>query len=231
MRFDLEDPSSIRNRRRFRFRYAMAALGLVGGAALMQTSAAAEMELVGTGTFKPPQPELTANVPVGFMFTKSDLASGTWSFAVRYEDRTPDSDPDPYVGRYGGAVRACRLRVGSTTVDLPVDQGEILISDGGLGFPERESIRVQVTSRTPYGVIQVAWVQIHQTATRADLRGGPGLLASDALPRPSLLADLPTDRRFDKYLLLRLDSSTQAQPLLYLSSSTLSVSGSPVATP
>ena len=231
MRLAFEDAPSIRSGRRSWLRHALAALGLLGGAALMQTSAAAEIELLGTGTFKPPQPERTANVPVGFTFTKSDLASGTWSFAVRYEDRTSDSDPDPYVGRYAGAVRAFRLTVGSTTVDLPVDQAEVVISDGGLGFPERESIRLQVTSRTPYGVMRVAWVQVHQTATRMDLRGGPGLLASDALASPSLLADLPTDRRFDRYFLLRVDSPTQVQPLLYLSSSTLSVSGRPVATP
>jgi hypothetical protein len=216
---------------RYAFRGALSAVVLLAGAALANTSAAAEIELLGTGTFKPLVSERMANIPPGLPFSKTDLTSGTWAFALRYEDRTGDSDPDPYVGRYTGAVRSLRVTVGSTTVELPVDRSEIVVSDGGLGFTERESIRLEVTSHTPYGMVRVSWIQSHQTGDRVDLRGSPGLLAGDALPSPSLVANLPTDRRFDRFLLLRVDSPRQLQPLLYLSSSTLAVSARPFAAP
>lgn len=201
------------------------------GAGFAQASAAAEVELIGMGTFKPVPPESMANLPANLPFSKTDLASGTWSFQVRYEDRTADSDPDPYVGRYGGAIRAFRLIVGTTALDLPIDRAELIVSDGGLGFPERESIRIQASAQTALGALQVSWVQIHQTARRTDLRGAPGLLTSDALPAASLLANLPTDRRFDRFLLVRIDSPSQTQPLLYLSSSQLTVLARPVIAP
>ena len=219
-----------RGRRRL-FRRVFTLVSFIAGAAIMQSGVAAEFELAGTGTFKPPSTERFANVPADLPFSKADLASGIWSFALRYDDRTPDSDPDPYVGRYVGAIRAVRLSVGSTNVELPVNQSEIVVSNGGLGFPERESLRMQVTSKTPYGVVRVSWNQIHQTATRMDLRGAPGLLSSDALPVPSVLANLLTARAFDKFFLLRVDAPTQLQPLLYLSSSTLSVTVEAVSAP
>jgi hypothetical protein len=201
------------------------------GAGFAQASAAAEVELIGTGTFKPVSPEGMANLPASLPLSKTDLASGTWSFQIRYEDRKPDSDPDPYVGRYNAAIRAFRLIVGTTALDLPVDRAKLIVSDGGLGFPERESIRIQVSAQTAIGELQVSWVQIHQTAQRTDLRGAPGLLTSDALPPASLLANLPTDRRFDKFFLVRVDSPSQTQPLLYLSSSQLTVLARPVIAP
>ncbi len=202
------------------------ALALSAGAAFVQASAA-EIEVLGLGTFTPPTPDRLANVPADLPFSKADLASGKWSFIVRYEDRTADSDFEPYVGRYGRAIHAFRLTVGSTTIDLPVDHAELIVSDGGLGFPERESIRIETRAQTPYGTIQVGWIQTHQTASRMDLRGAPGLLASDAMPSPSVMAHLPTDRQFDRFLLVRVDSPSQVQPLLYLSSSQLSVSTRP----
>ncbi len=231
MRLDLPHASAVADRRRPSVRRALGVLGLVAAAAFARTSAAAEVELLGTGTFKPPTPERLTNVPADLPFSRADLASGTWSFATRYEDRTADSDPDPYVGRYVGAIRSFRMTVGAVTVDLPVDRAEIIVSDGGLGFPERESIQIQVSSKTPYGVIRVSWTQIHQTTSRTDLRGASGLLASDALPAPSMVANLPSDRPFDRFLLLRVDSPTQVRPLLYLSSSSLSVSSRPVGAP
>lgn len=201
------------------------------GAGIAQASLAAEVELLGTGTFKPLQPESLATLPLNLPFSKTDLASGIWSFQVRYEDHTPDSDPDPYVGRYPGAIRAFRLTVGTTALDLPVDRAEFIVSDGGLGFPERESIRMQASAQTALGTLQVSWVQIHQTAQRTDLRGAPGLLTSDALPPALFLANLPNNRPFDRFLLLRVDSPAQAQPILYLSSSQLTVSARPVIAP
>lgn len=196
-----------------------------------QASDAAEIELLGTGTFRPLRPEDMAKLPVSLPFSRTDLASGTWSFRVRYEDRTADSDPDPYVGRYNGAIRAFRMTVGATSLDLPIDGAQLIVSDGGLGFPERESIRMQASVQTALGALQVSWMQIHQTAQRTDLRGAPGLLTSDALPAASFLANLPTNRPFDRFLLVRVDSPTQAQPLLYLSSSQLTVLARPAIAP
>lgn len=204
---------------------------LLLGAAFAKESAAAEVALIGTGTFKPLPAESLAKLPVNLPFSKTDLASGTWSFQVRYEDRTADSDPDPYVGRYNGAIRALRLTIGATALNLPIDRAELIVSDGGLGFPERESIRMQASVQTALGVLQVSWVQIHQTAQRTDLRGAPGLLTSDALPAASLLANLPNSRPFDRFFLVRFDSPSQEQPLLYLSSSQLNVSSRPVTAP
>jgi len=204
---------------------------LLMGAAFSKTSAAAEVELIGTGTFKPLPAERLAKLPVNLPFSKIDLASGTWSFQIRYEDRAADSDPDPYVGRYNGAIRALRLTIGTTALNLPVDRAEFIVSDGGLGFPERESIRMQASAQTALGALQVSWVQIHQTAQRSDLRGAPGILTSDALPAASLLANLANDRPFDRFLLIRVDSPSQEQPLLYLSSSQLNVSSRPAIAP
>jgi hypothetical protein len=72
------------------------------------TSAAAEVKLSGGGTFKPPSAEQLAALPADLGFSRADLASGNWSFSVRYDDSIPDKDPDPYVARYLGAIRAFR---------------------------------------------------------------------------------------------------------------------------
>ncbi len=212
-------------------RHGLSIFALLIGAVFAQASDAAEIELLGTGTFRPLRPEDMAKLPVSLPFSRTDLASGTWSFRVRYEDRTADSDPDPYVGRYNGAIRAFRMTVGATSLDLPIDGAQLIVSDGGLGFPERESIRMQASVQTALGALQVSWMQIHQTAQRTDLRGAPGLLTSDALPAASFLANLPTNRPFDRFLLVRVDSPTQAQPLLYLSSSQLTVLARPAIAP
>ncbi len=115
-----------------------AAFALAAGIAIPGTSAAAEIGVTGSGTFKPLSAEQLAALPANLAFSRADLASGTWSFSVRYDDGVPDTDPDPYAGRYAGAIRAYRLVVGSTTVDLPVDHAVIVTSDGGGGFPNRD---------------------------------------------------------------------------------------------
>lgn len=202
-----------------------AALALVASLGFLQPGAAAEIDLSGTGTFKPPSAEQVASLPADMAFSRADLASGTWSFLLRYEDRTADADPDPYVGRYVGAIRVFRLTVGITTIDLP--QAELVVSDGGLGFPNRESIRLEASSQTPYGVMRVGWVQLNQPR-RIDLRGVPGSLTSDSLPEPSVMANLATSNPFDRYLLMRIDRpGGEPQPLLYISSSKVSVLASP----
>lgn len=195
-------------------------------------SFAAQFELAGSGQFKPPTAEQLARLPTDLPFTRSDLASGQWSFRVRYDDAAPDTDPDPLIGRYPGAVRAFRLVVGHTAVDLPVDQASLLVSDGGAGFANRESVRLQVLAALPAGLLRVSWVQINQPAAASDLRGTAGALASDALPPAAAMAALPVANAADRYLELRLDAPpTGSTPLLYLSSSQPQVTVSPTTAP
>ncbi|GAC1606216.1 MAG: hypothetical protein NVS3B2_13430 [Ramlibacter sp.] len=199
-----------------------------------QTSAAAEIKLSGSGTFNPPKAEQLAALPADLGFSRSDLASGKWSFSVRYEDsaRTPDAQPDPYAGRFAGAIRAFRLVIGNTTLDLPVDQAVIVVSDGGGGFPNRASIRVETKASTPSGLLRLSWVQVHQQPKGTDLRGAAGLLSNHALPPYSIVANLPAASPFDRFLELRLDRpGGDPQPLLYLSSSQLSVTAAPATAP
>jgi hypothetical protein len=206
------------------------ALAFAASLGFSQTGAAAEIDLSGTGTFKPPSAEQVARLPADLVFTRQDLASGTWSFLVRYEERSSDTDPDPYVGRYKGAIRMFQLTVGATTVNLPVDRAELVVSDGGLGFPYRESVRLEASEQTPHGVMRAGWIQLNQPPSQTDLRGAPGVLPSDAMPEPSTVAKLSTHNAFDRFFLLRLDQpGAQSQPLFYISSSDVSVLTRPAA--
>lgn len=201
-------------------------------AAMPRTGSAAEVSLSGNGNFKPLSAEQIAALPADLGLSRADLASGQWSFSVRYDDRAADTDPDPFVGRYAAAIRSFRLVVGSTTIDLPVDQAEIVVVDGGGGFPHRESIRLQARATTAAGLLRLSWVQVHQQARNVDLRGPAGLLQSDALPGFGLVANLATASPFDRYLELRIDRpGTESRPLLYLSSSKLSVTAGPATAP
>jgi hypothetical protein len=199
------------------------AVALVLTAGAVHPSTAAEIHLSGTGTFKPLSAEQLTRLPADLAFSRADLSSGQWSFVVRYEDRTFDTDPDPFVGRYAGAIRTFRLTVGSTTVEMPVDQAELSISDGGLGFPYRESIRLEAKSPAPYGTLRVGWVQLNQKSRSDDLRGAAGALPADSMPVPSTIASLAGASPFDRFLQLRIDRPGEPQPLLYLSSSKVSV--------
>lgn len=186
-------------------------------------SAAKEVEIVGTSTFKPLSPDRLAKLPQGAVFSQGDISSGALSFRVRYDDSAPDSDPDFYVGRFNRAVREILLTVGSTTIALPVEHVELVVSDGGLGFPDRESVRVKSWLATPSGIVRFSWIQNNQAPDRKDLRGAPGSLAGDALPEQSVLANLATSSRFDKFVVLELSASAQVPPLVYLSTSQVSV--------
>jgi len=209
-----------------------AALVFAAAFAMPRTSVAAEVRLSGSGSFKPPSAEQLAALPADLVFSRTDLASGSWSFSVRYEDSIRDADPDPYLGRYAGAIRAFRIVIGSTTVDLPVDQAEMAVSDGGGGFPNRESIRLGTRALFSPGLLRLSWVQIHQQPKGADLRGAAGSLPSDGLPAHALVANLATASPFDRYLELRIDSpGGESRPLLYLSSSKLSVTAGPATAP
>lgn len=219
-----------RGRPSFARTFVNASLALAASFGFLHSGAAAEIDLAGTGTFKPPPAEQIARLPADLAFSRQDLASGTWSFLVRYDDRSADADPDPYVGRYKGAIRLFRLTVGATTVDLPVDRAELVVSDGGLSFPYRESVRLEASSQTPLGVMRAGWIQINQPPNRVDLRGAPGLLPGDSMPEPSTLAKLTTKSAFDRFFLLRVDRpGGESQPLLYVSSSDVSVLTRPAA--
>ena len=201
-------------------------------AALPRTSAAAEINLSGEGTFKPPSAEQLAALPADLGFSRGDLASGHWSFFVRYDDSTPGATSAPYTGRYAGAIRAFRLVIGSTTVNLPVSQAEITISDGGGSFANRESIRVETKAAMPSGILRLSWVQVNQQAKGVDLRGPAGLLPSVALPPYAVVSNLATANPYDRFLELRVDHpGGDPRPLFYLSSSQLSVVAGPATVP
>ncbi len=200
---------------------------LAVGLASAMPSAATEVEIAGAGSFKPLSSDRLARLPQGAAFSQADLASGALSFRVRYENSAPDADPDFYVGRYDRAVRAVQLTVGATTIALPPENVELVVSDGGLGFPDRESVRVKSWLATPAGVVRFSWVQSNQAADRKDLRGAPGSLSSDALPEHSVLANLATSSRFDKFIVFELSAPTDVQPLVYVSSSQVSVAAAP----
>ena len=209
-----------------------APLVLAAGIAMPRASAAAEFKLSGDGTFKPPSAEQLAALPADLGFSRADLQSGTWSFLMRYDDRLPDQDPDPYSARYVGAIGAARLVIGGATLDLPVEQAEIVVSDGGGAFPHREMIRLEARAATPSGTLRLSWVQANQQAKGTDLRGPAGVLQGDALPAAAVLANLNTASAFDKFLELRIDRSVgDPKPLLYLSSSKLTVSAAPATAP
>lgn len=208
------------------------ALAFIASIATPQTSAAAEINLSGKGTFKPPSAEQLTALPADLGFSRSDLASGNWSFFVRYEDSTPGATSAPYIGRYAGAIRAFRLMIGSETVNLPVDQAEIVISDGGGSFGNRESIRVETKVSMPSGILRLSWVQVNQQAKGIDLRGPAGLLPSVALPPYAMVANLATASPYDRFLELRVDRlGGDLRPLLYLSSSQLSLTAGPASVP
>lgn len=197
-----------------------------------RVSEAAEILLSGSGTFNPPRAEQLAALPADLGFSPSDFASGSWSFSVRYEDGTSDADSDPYAGRYTGAIRGFRLVIGSTALDLPIEQAAIIVSDGGNGFHNRESIRVEAKAPKPSGLLRLSWIQVNQRAKGTDLRGTAGALPNDALPPASMVANMPTANPFDRFLELRIDSpSGDPRPLLYLSSSKLSVKAGPASAP
>lgn len=185
-------------------------------------TAAKEVEIFGTSTFKALSSDQLAKLPQGAVFTRGDLSSGALSFRVRYEDSTPDTDPDFYVGRFNRAVREIQLTVGSTTIALPAENVELLVSDGGLGFPDRESVRVKSWLATPSGIVRFSWIQSNQSPDRKDLRGARGSLPGDALPEQSVLANLATSNRFDKFIVLELSAPAQVSPLVYVSTSQVS---------
>jgi hypothetical protein len=88
----------------------------------------------------------------------------------------------------------------------------------------RESVQFVADARSGGYTVQAGWVQLNQAAMTADLRGAAGVLDGDRLPAPSRLVALPTSGEFDRVFYLRIDvPGDAARPLLYLSTSKLSV--------
>jgi hypothetical protein len=187
-------------------------------------AAAAEVLVRGDATFKVPAEATLAALPADAPVRAADLRGGTLSFELSYDDATPDADADPQTGRYERAIRAFRVRIGDTLLDMPVSSARLVVSDGGQGRVYRESVQFVADARAGGFTVQAGWVQLNQAAMTADLRGATGVLDGDRLPAPSRLVALPTSGEFDRVFYLRIDAQGDAaRPLLYLSTSKLSV--------
>jgi hypothetical protein len=178
----------------------------------------------GDASFKVPADTTLAALPADAPVRAADLRGGTLSFELSYDDATPDADADPWTGRYERAIRVFRVRIGDTLLDMPVSSARLVISDGGQGRMHRESVQFVADARSGGYTVQAGWVQLNQAAMTADLRGAAGVLDGDRLPAPSRLVALPTSGEFDRVFYLRIDvPGDAARPLLYLSTSKLSV--------
>jgi hypothetical protein len=185
---------------------------------------AAEVRVRGEASFKVPADTTLAALPADAPVRAADLRGGTLSFELSYDDAISDADADPWTGRYERAIRAFRVRIGDTLLDMPVSSARLVVSDGGQGRTYRESVQFVADARAGGYTVQAGWVQLNQAAMTADLRGATGVLDGDRLPAPSRLVALPTSGEFDRAFYLRIDASGDAaRPLLYLSTSRLSV--------
>jgi hypothetical protein len=164
---------------------------------------------------------LSADTPL----RAEDVRSGAVSFELSYDDAAVDADPDPWTGRYDRAIRAFRVRVGDTLLEMPVSTTRLVVSDGGEGRMYRESVQLVADARAGAFTIQAGWVQINQAPLTADLRGAAGVIDGDRLPVADRLVAFPTSGEFDRVFYLRIDAVGAAgKPVLYLSTSRLGVS-------
>lgn len=178
----------------------------------------------GDASFRVPADTTLAALPADAPVRAADLRGGTLSFELSYDDATPDAEADPWTGRYERAIRAFRVRIGDTLLDMPVSSARLVVSDGGQGRMYRESVQFVADARSGGYTVQAGWVQLNQAAMTTDLRGVAGVLDGDRLPTPSRLVALPTSGEFDRAFFLRIDAPGDAsRPLLYLSTSKLSV--------
>jgi hypothetical protein len=184
----------------------------------------AERALRGEARFEPPPAAALAALPAASPLSAADLRSGHLSFEIVYDDAARDADPDPYGGVYPGAIRAFRVRVGATTLELPAAGAELRVSDGGFGMAHRESVQMLAVARHGGWDLRVGWVRINQRASTEDLRGRPGSLHGDAIPEPGAMLAFATSGEFDHVVFMRLDPAGETRrPALYLSTSTLTV--------
>jgi hypothetical protein len=183
------------------------------------------MTVSATGTLRAPSDGRATTWPSTVGFTAADVATGRWSMEVVLDRAARDTDPDPWVGRYIGAVRSARITLGDATLQLPAAAMQVTVSDGGLGAPWRESVRIEVAVPQPDGdVLRVAWVQLNPQATTHELRGAAGCLSGDALPAPAAYEALQAASPFDSFLLVRLDPpEAGARPRAYVASSIATV--------
>ncbi len=205
---------------------ALLAAACTAGLALAPTApaGAAERALRGEGSFRTPSEAVLAALPAASPLRAADLRSGALSFEILYDDAARDADPDPYGGRYPGAIRAYRVRIGTATLELPAAGAELRVSDGGFGLAHRESLQMLASARHGEHDLRVGWVQIHQRASGEDLRGAAGSIAGDAIPEAHTVAAFPTSGEFDRVFFVRLDPvADPRRPALYLSTSTLTV--------
>jgi hypothetical protein len=190
---------------------------------------AAERALRGEATFKAPTEAAIMRLPASSPIPAADLRSGTLSFEIVYDDAAPDAEPDVYGGRYPSAIRAYRVRIGATTVEMPPAGAELRVSDGGFGLAHRESLQLLAAVRYGDHDLRVGWVRINQRAPTEDLRGAPGAIAGDAIPDARTLVAFPTSGEFDRVFFVRLDPvADPRRPALYLSTSTMTVAPAPV---
>ena len=204
-------------------RAALSGISMAVVAALMSTPAhAAEYLVTGAGSFKPQSAAQIAALPSDSPFSAADLASGSLSFSITWDDGVADSDPDPYSGVYPAAITQFLVKIGSTQIALPVGESQVRVSDGGAGAVYRESIRLQTTLAKPAYSLDAGWVLINEQPTTTDLRGAPGSLPSDAMPTADQMAGFgasgPNDKAF--YLVLKTPGS-DARPPIYINTSTI----------
>jgi hypothetical protein len=206
-----------------------AACAAVLAIAAANPAGAAERALRGEATFRTPAEAALARLPASSPIAAADLRSGTMSFEIVYDDGAPDAEPDAYGGRYPSAIRAYRVRIGATTVELPPAGAELRVSDGGFGLAHRESLQLLAAARYGDHDLRVGWVQINQRAPTEDLRGAPGAIAGDAIPDVRALVAFPTSGEFDRVFFVRLDPvADPRRPALYLGTSSMTVAPAPV---
>ena len=215
-------------------RAALPGISLAVFAALLSAPAhAAEYSIMGSGTFKSPGAAQITNLPTDSPFSAADLASGTLSFSINWDDSVADSNTDPYSGLYPTSITRFLVKIGNTQIALPVAPSQIQVSDGGFGAVYRESIRLQTILVTPVYSLDAGWVLLNQQPTTADLRGAPGSLRSDALPTANQMAGFGASGPHDKafYLILKTPGS-ESRPAIYINTSTIkSIQYGPVPVP
>ncbi|RPH46792.1 MAG: hypothetical protein EHM87_00930 [Burkholderiales bacterium] len=196
--------------------------------AVATPATAADVRLRGDAPFRVPAQAMLAALSPDAPVRAEDVRSGALSFELSYDDAVVDADPDPYTGRYDRAIRSFRVRIGETLLDMPVSTARLVVSDGGEGRMHRESVQVVADARAGAFTVQAGWVQLNQSAPTADLRGSAGVIDGDRLPAPGRLIAFPTSGEFDRVFYLRIDAVGAAgRPVLYLSTSRLSVSVAP----
>ncbi len=205
----------LNTRRQMRTTLIVAALAFTGSAF------AADTGIIGTGSFK--QPAADKTLPANSPFSAEDLASGQVSFAIRWDDTTPDRDPNPYRGVYAGSIRHFTVRIGSTEITLPVENAFIEVSDGA-DLSNREFVKLQASQEVGAYKLNVGWMSLNEIVKTGDLRGAAGRLASDAQPNGETLAAFQPAGRFDRSFFVTLSEIANPRSFpIYLQTSAVEI--------